>query len=201
MALNKTYFESKGRDVTNPIPESPSYVPPVVPTPPDPDPGSVPDIPRPTLTGNVSCSLYENSCDKNMINKDLYLSTILDTTVSIKEETSIVNPEIYIKTSANIKNSNYMKLGNNYYYISITLIPGDSTNGALYRINGVRDALTTFKNDILMLDCIIDKQQYENNMYINDGSYIVEERETVQVVNFTGGFEDSGKFILIAAGG
>lgn len=197
MALNNTYFESNGRDVTTPIPVDPPYVPPIVPTPPQPDPGSVPDIPVPSFSGNVNVKLYVNAYDPEMINKDNFLSEIYSTTITIKDVCSVVTPGIILDSDVDISSCNYMKMGNYYYYITVDKLPG----GNRFRIDGKRDALTSFKNDILMLDCIIDKQQYENNMYINDGSYIVEEREAVQVVNFSSGFEDSGHFILIAAGG
>lgn len=197
MALNNTYFESTGRDVTTPIPVDPPYVPPVVPTPPQPQPGSVPSVPVPTFSGNVDVSFYINSCDPEMINKDNYLQDVYDTTITIKDACSVVTPVIIIESDMILLPCNYMKMGNYYYNINVESLPG----GNRYRVTGKRDALTSFKNDILMLDCIIDKQQYENNMYINDGSYIVEEREAVQVVNFSSGFEDSGRFILIAAGG
>lgn len=197
MALNNTYFESTGRDVTTPIPPEPSYVPPVVPIPPVPEAGSVPDIPVPSFSGNIGVKLYINSCDPEMINKDNYLDNIYDTIITVKDDCSVVNPVIILNTDTDIRSCNYMKMGNYYYYITVDTLPG----GNRFKITGFRDALTSFKNDILMLDCIIDKQQYENNMYINDGSYIVEEREAVQVINFDSGFEDSGRFILITAGG
>lgn len=197
MALNNTYFESTGRDVTTPVPVDPPYVPPVVPDPPSPDPGSVPSIPVPTFSGNVNVKLYINACDPEMINKDNYLQEVYDTTITIKDMCSVTDPSIILASDTVLLPCNYMKMGNYYYFITVESLPG----GNRYQITGKRDALTSFKNDILMLDCIIDKQQYEHNMYINDGSFIVEEREAVQVVNFTGGFEDSGRFILIAAGG
>ena len=197
MALNNTYFESNGRDVTTPIPVDPSYVPPVVPTPPAPDPGSVPVVPVPTFSGNVECTLYINQCDPEMINKDDYLSEVYDTTITIKDVCSMTDPVIILDSDTILLSCNYMKLGAFYYYITVEALPG----GSRYRIVGKRDPLTSFKNDILMLNCIVDKQQYEQNMYINDGSFIVEEREAVQVVNFSYGFNDSGSFILIAAGG
>lgn len=197
MALNNTYFESKGRDVTTPIPIEPPYVPPIVPTPPVPEAGSVPDIPQPTFTGNVNVKLFINSCDPEMVNKDNYLTEVYDTTIIIKDSCSVVTPSIILDANVDLTPCNYMKMGSFFYYINADKMPG----GNRFKVIGKRDALTSFKNDILMLDCIIDKQQYENNMYINDGSYIVEEREAVQIVNFDRGFEDSGRFILIAAGG
>lgn len=197
MALNNTYFESNGRDVTTPIPVTPPYVPPVVPTPPTPDPGSVPSVPVPVFSGNVSCSLYINQCDPEMINKDDYLTEVYDTTITIKDVCSMTDPVIIIDSDTILLSCNYMKLGAFYYYITVEALPG----GSRYRIVGKRDALTSFKSNILMLDAVVDKNQYEANMYLDDGSFITESRENVQLLNFSGGFNDSGSYILIAAGG
>ena len=197
MALNNTYFESNGRDVTTPIPVDPPYVPPVVPTPPQPDPGSVPVVPVPTFSGNVSCTLYINQCDPEMINKDDYLSEVYDTTITIKDVCSMTDPVVILDSDTNLLSCNYMKLGAYYYFITVEALPG----GSRYRIVGKRDPLTSFKNEILMLDVIVDKNQYESNMYIDDGSFLIESRENIQLLNFSGGFNDTGSYILIAAGG
>lgn len=197
MALNNTYFESTGRDVTLPIPEQPSYVPPVVPTPVTPEPGSEPVIPRPSFSGNVDCKIYINACEKSMINKDNFLDELLDTTVTLKDVTSVVTPEIIINSDIDLRNANYMKLGSYYYYIHAEMLPG----GTRYSIKGERDALTSFKNDILKLDVIVDKNEYDVNPYLDDGSYIVEERQKIETLSFPSGFNDYGSHILITAGG
>ena len=197
MALNNTYFESNGRDVTTPIPVDPPYVPPVVPTPPQPEPGSVPVIPVPSFSGNVSCTLYINQYDPEMIHKDDYLTHVYDTTITIKDICSMTDPIIILDSDTVLLSCNYMKLGAFYYYITVEALPG----GSRYRIVGKRDPLTSFKNDILMLDAVVDKNQYESNMYIDDGSFITESRENIQLINFSSGFNDSGSYILIAAGG
>lgn len=200
MALNNTYFESTGRDVTTPIPVEPPYVPPVVPTPPQPTPGTVPDlpdIPDPTFSGNVSCKFYINPCDPEMVHKDEYLTEVYDTVITIKDVCSMIDPVIVIDSDTILLSCNYMKMGSYYYFITVEALPG----GSRYRIVGKRDPLTSFKNEILMLDVIVDKNQYESNMYIDDGSFITESRENIQLLNFSGGFNDSGRYILITAGG
>ena len=197
MALNNTYFESNGRDVTTPVPVDPPYVPPIVPTPPSPDPGSVPSIPVPSFSGNVACTLYINDCDPEMINKDNYLTEVYSTVITIKDVCSITDPVIILDSDTLLLSCNYMRLGAFYYNITVEAMPG----GSRYKIVGKRDALTSFKDNILHLNAIIDKNQYDNNMYLNDGSFITEARENVQLINFSSGFNDSGTHILIAAGG
>ena len=197
MALNNTYFESKGKDVTSPMPDTPGYTPPVVPDPPTPEPGSTPSINRPTFTGNVNYKLYNSPCEKRMIHKESYLSEIESGTLTIKEDCSLTEPIIYINTSTDLTEVNYMKLGNYYYYVRCELLPG----GDMYRIVGKRDALTSFKNNILYLKCIVDKNEFQADPYIDDGSYVVDERENIEVLNYPLGFNDSGTYILITAGG
>lgn len=83
-----------------------------------------------------------------------------------------------------------------YYEARVTLLQNN-----MYQVNCEVDPIMSFLDDILYLDCIINKQQYDSNMYLDDGSYITEERESVQVLNFSNGFNDSGRYILIASGG
>lgn len=201
MALNNTYFETKGKDVTTPIPDTPGYDPPVVPDPPTPSPGSVPSINRPVFTGNVSFHIYNNPCERNFMHKENYLAEITSGILTLKEDCSVVNPVIYINTDTDLTTANYLKLGDYFYFISCECLPGSDGNKSLYRLTGKRDALTSFKNDILYLNVIVDKNQYDSNMYLNDGSFITESRENIQLINFSGGFNDSGTHILIAAGG
>lgn len=197
MSLNNTYFETKGRNISVPIPDTPGYTPPSPPTPPSPDPGSVPSIDRPTFTGNVEYILYNSPCEKRMINKEPLLQELQRGSITIKDDCSLTDPVIYINTSADIRNINYMKLGSFFYFARVEMMPG----GNMYRVIGRRDPLTSFKDEILMLDAIVDKNEYEINPYLNDGSYIVEERQKTEVLNFPLGFEETGRYILITAGG
>lgn len=197
MALTKTYFESKGKDVTTPIPDTPGYTPPDIPDPIIPQPGTVPSINRPTFTGTIELTLYNNPSEKRVLHKEQYLEQKFHDFLCIKDECSLTEPVIIVNCSEDLTDVNYMHLGNFYYYVRIELLPG----GNRYRIVGKRDALTSFKNDILQLKVIVDKNEYQTNPYIDDGSYVVEERQKIDVLNFPLGFSDSGDYILITAGG
>lgn len=197
MSLNNTYFEPKKVYEPLPIPVDPGYVPPDVPTPATPDPGSVPSINRPTFSGNVTYILYKNSAENRMLKKEAYLSTIQEGTLTIKEDCSLTEPVIYINTSDDLTDVNYMKLGKYYYFVRCERMPG----GSMYRLIGKRDVLMSFRDNLLTLKVIVDKNEYDLNAYIDDGSYLVEEREKVEVLPYSLGFNDSGSYILITAGG
>ena len=63
--------------------------------------------------------------------------------------------------------------------------------------------LESFKNNILNLDCIVDKQEKEiaSNKYINDGSFVTTSKQFNRMIEFPNGFNEKGSYILICAGG
>ena len=59
------------------------------------------------------------------------------------------------------------------------------------------------KIDIKSLTVILDKTQsiYKSNKYLDDGSFVVENKDFNTIYNFPNGFNEEGTFILICAGG
>lgn len=196
MALNSTYFETKGRDITLPIPETPSYVPPVVPTPVTPDPGSVPDIPRNEHTGSVSCSLYVNYSENNKLDKDITL--IKSYNLVLKKDTDLINPVIELNDKTeDLSNVNYMEFNGKYYFIdSIECI-----TGYIWKIHAHVDVLMTYRSYLAYIPCIIDREEPHNDLYIDAGTYVKGTKNYNKVYNFSGGFSSSPENILICCGG
>ena len=62
--------------------------------------------------------------------------------------------------------------------------------------------LMSFKNDIGLLQVIVDKQtQFDNgDEYIDDGSLVTNANMFNRVYNFSAGFNESPEYILITAG-
>lgn len=144
----------------------------------------------------MNLTLYKNLSEKNKIGKVLHNNLSLNG--NLREESSIINPTILIEHS-NLSDYNYAYIPefNRYYFITeIT-----SVRNNLWRISLKVDVLESFKNDILNLNCIVDKQQnqsYSNN--IDDGSYINKADSFIEIANYQNGFNSSGEFILITAG-
>lgn len=195
MALRNTYFESNKVYEPLPIPEQPGYVPPVVPVPPEPSPGSEPDIPRPVLTGNVECILYINSSENNKVDKEL--DDVATFTLLLKDSVDIFNPEIIINSSTDLTTVNYMKLGDRYYYAHVELLP----SGSLYRIKGECDALMSFKDQIRQQTAIIGRNQNSYNRYLQDNRIKLNSYEQVKTLPFSGGFSKTLYYYLITIGG
>lgn len=143
--------------------------------------------------------LYKNSSENNVIGKSL--AQIKSVEANLKNDVSIINPTLVLNYTANILNSNYCFIPkfNRYYFIDeIVPITGDRCI-----VKCRVDVLESFKDDIKSLTVILDKSQsiYKSNKYLDDGSFIVENKDFNTIHNFPNGFNDEGTFILICAGG
>ena len=141
--------------------------------------------------------LYKNSSENNVIGKSLV--QIKSVECNLKNDVSVVNPTLVLSYTGSILDSNYCFIPkfNRYYFIDeIIPITGDRSI-----IKCRVDVLESFKYDIKSLTAIINKQETIADKFIDDGSWIVENKDFLQSYNFSNGFNDSGEFILITAGG
>lgn len=194
MSLNNTYFESKGRVLAPPIPDTPGYTPPVVPTPQEPIPGSVPNIPRPTFSGTTSITLYVNNSETCKANKSL--TSKLTDTIDIKDRCDIQRPEIYINTSTDITDCNYMQMLDRYYFVTVELIKGN-----LYKISGRTDVLSTFWPSLSGHSAIIKRSSSQYNTFLQDEQMPLQSYETYKTFQFPSGFSKSMNYLLLTVGG
>lgn len=146
----------------------------------------------------MNINFYKNTSDNNVLNKNI---TLISThNIKLKDECNIMAPSILIHGDiSNDINYAYIEKWGRYYYVR----DKKSLNNGIYEVNLTVDVLMSFKEKILNLQCIIDKQQDSTNInkYYNDGSFIVSSKEFIETINFPNGFNDNGEFILITAGG
>ena len=145
----------------------------------------------------MQIKFYKNSSEKNKIGKSL--SNELTLNGNLRDECSITSPSILVEATS-LVNYNYCYIPEfkRYYFINDVV----SVRNNLWRVSLKCDVLESFKKDILNLSCIVDKQQNQSyNNYIDDGSYINRADSFVEIANYQNGFNSSGEFILITAGG
>ena len=147
----------------------------------------------------MEIKLYKNLSENNVIGKTL--TQIKSVEANLKNDVSIINPTLVLNYTANILNSNYCFIPkfNRYYFIEeIVPITGDRCI-----VKCRVDVLESFKEDIKSLTVILDKAQsiYKSNKYLDDGSFVVENKDFNTIHNFPNGFNEEGTFILICAGG
>lgn len=194
MALNTTYFEPKKLYEPLPIPTDPGYVPPSPPTPPSPDPGSVPSISPPALSGSITVQFYINSSDDDNLDKDI---TALGSakTIAVKDKLNILDFEIPFNDTT-ISTANYAKVGSRYYYCTPILEKGQLTS-----IHFKVDALMSFKDQILDLSAIIDRTGSNYNTYLSDPEVKITSYTNIHRLEATSGFSQSLKYYLLTVGG
>ena len=147
----------------------------------------------------MEIKLYKNLSENNVIGKTL--TQIKSVEANLKNDVSVINPTLILNYTANILDSNYCFIPkfNRYYFIDeIVPITGDRCI-----VKCRVDVLESFKEDIKSLTVILDKTQsiYKSNKYLDDGSFVVENKDFNTIYNFPNGFNDEGTFILICAGG
>lgn len=144
-------------------------------------------------------TLCNTPSERNIINK--VIDDVITVSAVIKGELSVENPVLILDYTGDSNTINYMRIPelNRTYFINEII----KLSGQRYEIHGKSDVLESFKEAILGMNCIINKQQSPmlSNMYLDDGSFVLENKEFNSVINFPNGFNDDGEYILITAGG
>lgn len=144
--------------------------------------------------------LMENASPTNKVGKNL--TTVETVTGSLRNGTSILDPEILIESSLStdmLSRVNYarIELWHRYYYVTdITL---DITG--LWLLAMHVDVLETYKQEISSQTCIVARQEHKYNMYFDDGWFMSYQNPIVNTPFFsaTAPFEQQS-FILVVAG-
>lgn len=152
---------------------------------------------------SIQITLLRCTAEKERVDKAGYIYGSWSCNGELKENTSIIRPVILIKKTTPIPAGayNYMKIGafNRYYFIEdIVNVYND-----MWEIRAKCDVLYSHKTDVLNSKCILDKTEEPSkaNLYLDDGSFVLDARKYNEVLQFPGGLPQQGYNILICAGG
>lgn len=142
-------------------------------------------------------NLYVTTSERNALSKGLIDEFACDG--NILGESSVVNPTFLIQ-GENLSQYNYMYVPDfgRYYFISdITVVRTD-----LWCVSCSVDVLMTYRKYIVDLSVIVDKQenQFMSNRFINDGSFIADQRVGIEMFEFPSGFLKEAQFVLTTLG-
>ena len=145
----------------------------------------------------MQITLYKTSDENNKIDKTL--SSGFSMTGSLRNESNVIRPSILIEIE-NPTNYNYMYIPEFGRYYFIKEMTSVRTN--LWRLDCEVDVLKSYANEIKTLTVIIDKNKdySKTNQYLNDGSFVIENKNAIEIKNFTNGFNDESNYVLITAG-
>lgn len=142
---------------------------------------------------------YYNGSDNRTINKTLSPEGGFSFNGVPRGDISVMNPVIRFESGGVIR-FNYARIPElqRYYYIKDRTAFREEVWDITFEV----DVLMSFRNDILNLSAIVDKQSLPANgdEYIDDGSLVTENVMFQTVYNFPAGFNNTGEYILITAG-
>nr|DAX12566.1 MAG TPA: major tail protein [Caudoviricetes sp.] len=142
--------------------------------------------------------LYKTTSPRKKLVKELTDGITL--TGNLRAQSSVMSPVLQIQdTQAIGYNYCYIPDFGRWYYINNI----NALRSNLFELSLGIDVLMTYAEAIRGNSAIIDKVQAQGTAYtyINDGSFVNTNRMTQSIINFSAGFNDSGEFILITAGG
>lgn len=144
----------------------------------------------------LSIQLMNNSSPVEKIGKELTAGGTYQ--CSLKEDTSVLNPIIIIKTSDPVYSYNYMYISDfgRYYFIDDI----KSVNNNIWEVHAHVDVLETYKTQILTNSAVVARQQNKFNTYLNDPEWKVYANENVVAYKFTSPFTKALNFLLATAG-
>lgn len=126
--------------------------------------------------------LYQNSAEPNRLDKTNYLTSVGTLSGTLKDETSMVTPEIIIESS-NVPNFNYAYIAkfNRYYFVTeIT-----SVRNNLWRVKLSCDALMSYKNKIELLTPLVERQENEYDNLLFDPLVPIDSDNTYEYADVT----------------
>ena len=145
----------------------------------------------------MEITLYKTSDENNKIDKTL--SEPYKMIGSLRNESNVIRPSILVEIE-NPTKYNYMYIPDFGRYYFIKEITSVRTN--LWRLDCEVDVLKSYANEIKTLTVIIDKNKdySRTNQYLDDGSFIIENKNTIEIKNFSNGFNDEPNYVLVTAG-
>lgn len=148
---------------------------------------------------SFSVVLLNNKSEKIRVDKDF--SELLNVSCTLKQNTNIKTPTFIIKANFDdIIKANYLYIPSftRYYYIDNIV----SVNGGLFELSCSVDVLMSFKDTIRQNKAIIERQETQNNLFFNDGSFSCYQNPHIITKTFPSGFNPSAQnYILTVAGG
>lgn len=144
---------------------------------------------------SFAIKFMNNQQELNRISKSP--TNVFTLTGTLREGTSIVDPEILIEYDGTLTNVNYMYIETFHRYYFITNIESVATK--LWKVHAHCDVLKTYANGILNSTGVIARQESEYNLNLNDSAFKVYSNPRLQIADFPNKFTGES-FILVMKG-
>lgn len=134
---------------------------------------------RPPAT-TFDINLYQNSAEVNRVDKTDYLTGVGTLSGALREECSMLTPSIvYQSSDVPTFNYVYIPIFNRYYYVTSL----SSVNKNVWRMELNCDVLMTYKEQILLLQGVIGRQENDYNPLLVDTELPTQNNPIVEVID------------------
>lgn len=132
----------------------------------------------PATTFNIE--LYQNSAEVNRVDKGQFLVPVGSLLGALREECSMITPSIvYQSEIVPTFNYVYIPIFNRYYFVTSL----SSVNKNMWRMELNCDVLMSYKNEILLLQGIIGRQEIDFNPLLVDNELPTQNNPIVEVID------------------
>lgn len=134
----------------------------------------------------MDITFYTNNSEPNKIDKNL--TTLYTLSGTLKEECSITDPVVLIE-SATVVTANYAYIpdfGRVYFVKDIV-----NVSRTHWRVSMHCDVLSSFKDEIKACDCVMERNEFDYNLYLADRKMLVE-TDKFTITNRIGSTDFSG---------
>lgn len=150
----------------------------------------------------MELNLFTCTAENERVDKTNFITNRFVMNGSLRDESSVIDPVIMIeKNNPTLYNYNYLYIPEfkRWYYINDII----SIRTDLWEIHAHVDVLYTWGADIKRMTGVADKLEdmLSANLYFDDGSFIMDSRNDIEVKEFPNGLNENGSYILICAGG
>lgn len=147
----------------------------------------------------MTISFYTNTSENYRVDKTLIAK--LQTNCTLKDNTSIEDPVIYLTNFNDISDFNYMYIEDwgRYYFIKDIV----SVRNGLWEIHAHVDVLMSFSDQIKACSATCKRQENLFNMYLDDPEFKTYNKSEIVTKLFTGnsGLYKNMGYILVVSGG
>lgn len=144
----------------------------------------------------MTIQIYQNYSSDDKINKNLVLLNSYNN-CTLKEETSIINPNILVSYEGVIT-GNYLYIPdfNRYYFIDNII----SVRNNLWRLECKIDPLYTYRSELNNIECILARSENNYNLYLHDNELPIYEDSFTSNILFPNSPLDTWTNVLIVGG-
>lgn len=125
-------------------------------------------------------NLYQNTAEPNRVDKGTYLTGVGTLSGALREECSIITPSIvYQSSTVPTFNYVYIPIFNRYYFVTSLSSVGKN----LWRMELNCDVLMTYKQQIILLQGVIGRQERDFNPLLVDNELPTQNNPIVEVID------------------